>query len=192
YMILDSLSFNKLYSGYSIDPVTNEKNNEDLRRTLWFNTYGSGGSIYYRYVFSDSKHRYAPDNRNRVDYIPVTTSMMYLIRAECNARLGNLQLALDDINTLRMHRYKTDTYSKITVSDLNNSQQAVLEEVLLERRRELYGKELRLFDVKRLGLPVTHELGNSESSVPAHSPKLVWPIHYSYIELNPEMKQNPR
>ncbi len=117
---------------------------------------------------------------------------MYVTRAECNARLGSLQEALDDINTVGVNRYKTGTYTDITLADLGNSQEAVLDAVLKERRRELYGKELRLFDIKRLHLPVTHSLSSLKISVPADDSRFVLPILDYYIDLNPEIEQNDR
>lgn len=192
YYKLDTVTFNQLYSGYARvnDSVIN---NYDLRRTLWFNNFNDNGNLTgdrATYVFNNN--RYAVDAAI-VDYIPVSTPEMYLIRAESNARLGNLQDALNDINKIRLNRFKTGTYTPMTLSGLD--QNAVLDQVLLERRRELYGKELRLFDVKRLGLPVVHvKPGTMDRAwqVPANDPKLVWPIFYQYIELNPEIVQNPR
>ena len=115
-----------------------------------------------------------------------------MIRAECNARLNNLQKAVDDINLVRTKRYKTGTYTAMTLADLGSNAANVLKEVLLERRRELYGQELRLFDIKRLHLPVTHYLNSRRLDLPADDPKMVWPIFTKYIELNPELEQNTR
>lgn len=195
YMKLDTVTFNNLYSGYTRinDSVVD---NKDLRRTLCFNLItenGTPASSHVSFVFNSTSARYSADNAN-FDYIPISTPEMYLIRAESNARLGNLQKALDDINKIRDHRYRTGSYVHLSVSDVGGDQ-AVLNEVLLERRRELYGKELRLFDIKRLGLPVSHVIPgtiNVGYSVPANDPKLIWPIHYSYISQNPELEQNPR
>ena len=194
YMKLDTISFNNLYSGYTRvnDSVFN---NFDLRRTLWFDMFDVNGKLLRdraTYVFNN--YRYSVDAAI-VDYIPISTPEMFLVRAECNARIGtgNLTAAINDINTIRMNRYKTGTYTPITVSGMN--QATVLNEVLLERRRELYGKELRLFDDKRLGLPVAHvKPGTMINSLnlPANDPKLVFPIYYEYISLNPEIIQNPR
>ncbi|MCK0130829.1 RagB/SusD family nutrient uptake outer membrane protein [Flavobacteriaceae bacterium F08102] len=195
YMKLDTTTFNKLYSGFTrINDSVAE--NQDLRRTLWFDKFTSRGmprDSHVSFVFNRTSARYSADNAN-FDYIPISTPEMYLIRAECNARLGNLQEALDDINTIRDHRYLTGSYVHLSLSDVGGNQE-VLDEVLLERRRELYGKELRLFDVKRLGLPVSHVTPGKLTegySVPANDPKLIWPIHYSYISQNPELEQNPR
>ncbi|MBW7840667.1 MAG: hypothetical protein H3C36_13750, partial [Chitinophagaceae bacterium] len=49
--------------------------------------------------------------------------------------------------------------------------------------------------IKRLGLPVNHLKPGTDLpgfNVPARDPKLIWPIFYHNIELNPEIEQNPR
>lgn len=192
YAMLDSVTFNALYSGFNrISAVLVD--NYDLRRVLWFEGFNVSGVINRdRLTYTFARNRYKTDAAI-VDYVPIATPEMYLTRAECRARLDDLKGALDDVNAIRLKRYKTGTYTAITPSDLANNKDQVLQEVLLERRRELYGKDLRLFDVKRLGLPVTHMLGEEETvSVPANDQKLIWPIYYNYIVLNPEMEQNQR
>lgn len=192
YMKLDTLTFNSLYSGYARvnDSVIN---NFDLRRTLWFTGFNSNGTLIRdRATYVYNNYRYSVDAAI-VDYIPVSTPEMYLVRAESNARNGHLQEALNDVNKIRTNRFKTGTYTPLTVGSM--TQAAVINEVLLERRREMYGKELRLFDDKRLGLPVAHVVPGTlvkSWTVPANDPKLIFPIYYEYIVLNPEMVQNPR
>lgn len=192
YMKLDTLTFNSLYSGYARvnDSVIN---NFDLRRTLWFTGFNSNGTLIRdRATYVYNNYRYSVDAAI-VDYIPISTPEMYLVRAESNARNGHLQEALNDVNKIRTNRFKTGTYTPLTVGSM--TQAAVINEVLLERRRELYGKELRLFDDKRLGLPVAHVVPGTlvkSWTVPANDPKLIFPIYYEYIVLNPEMVQNPR
>jgi len=194
YMILDSASFNKLYPGFTkVGTVTT---NNDLRRTLRFAGFNAAGSITGKVltytVTYNTWYKTDGSNSSGADNIHIGTPEMYLTRAECNARLNNLQKALDDINLIRTKRFKTGTYTPMTLADLGNSQNNVINEVLLERRRELYGKELRLFDIKRLHLPVTHYIGSYRLDLPADDPKLVWPIFTQYIQLNPELEQNPR
>nr|WP_299672566.1 RagB/SusD family nutrient uptake outer membrane protein [uncultured Polaribacter sp.] len=194
YMQLDTITFNTLYSDYTIVDTTTTQN-RDLRRPLWFSNLNENGKLLSErvaYVFSDASHRYAVDNDGNVDYTSVATPEMYVTRAESNARLGKLQEAINDINELRKHRFKTGSYTDVTLTDLENNQQKVIEETLLERRRELYGKDLRLFDIKRLQLAVEHSLGSETKSVPANDPKLIWPVHYEYLNLNPEIGQTPR
>lgn len=194
YMILDSASFNKLYPGFT--RVGTVVTNNDLRRTLKFSGFNAAGSITgktltYTVTYT-SWYKTDGSNSSGADNIHIGTPEMYLIRAECNARLNNLQKALDDVNLIRTMRYKTGSYTLVTLAGLGSSQANVLNEVLVERRRELYGKELRLFDIKRLHLPVTHYISSRRLDLPADDPKLVWPIFTQYINLNPELEQNPR
>lgn len=194
YMILDSASFNKLYPGF----VRNGSvmNNHDLRRTLKFTGFNSAGTITgktltYNVTFN-TWYKIDGSNSSLADNIHVGTPEMYMIRAEANARLGNLQKAIDDVNLIRAKRFKTGTATPITLASLGSNQTNVLNEVLAERRRELYGKELRLYDIKRLRLPVTHYISSLRLDLPADDPKLVWPIFPKYIEMNPEIQQNQR
>ncbi len=199
YMFVDTTTFNQIYPGYSRNGA--EYENYDLRRTLWF--YGwnstctskiSNYAYNFRYYGNYPTYRYGIDGTKSdgAYNISVTTCEMYLTRAECNARLGYLQEALNDINTLALKRYRIGTYEEVTLASLGNSQEAVLDAVLKERRRELYGKELRLYDIKRLHIPMTHYLGSLKITVPADDPRFVLPIFYKYIETNPELEDNDR
>lgn len=77
------------------------------------------------------------------------TNEAYLIRAECNARLGNLKDAIKDINALLRNRYKIGTY----VDFVSTDRDAVLRKVLLERRKELpFTGLIRWQDLRRLNL----------------------------------------
>ena len=71
---------------------------------------------------------------------------MYLIRAECAARLGNLQKSIADINELMGKRYKTGTFSHYAVTTYED----VMTTILRERRKELVFRGLRWPDLKRL------------------------------------------
>lgn len=77
----------------------------------------------------------------------ITVDEQYLIRAECNARLGNFQTAVDDLNTLLIKRFKSGTYVPYTVNSVD-----ILGTVLKERRKELVMRGLRWSDLKRLNL----------------------------------------
>ncbi|PRD56695.1 RagB/SusD family nutrient uptake outer membrane protein [Sphingobacterium gobiense] len=62
-----------------------------------------------------------------------TTAEMYLIKAECLARLNRVPEALTAVNTLRAKRMKPGAWVNISATDNNNALQKILE----ERRREL-------------------------------------------------------
>ncbi len=75
------------------------------------------------------------------EVIGMTTAEMYLIKAECEARAGNADVAAEDLKTLRRTRFLTDAAAE----DIGGS----VQEVLDERFREL-GAVWRFFDLKRL------------------------------------------
>jgi hypothetical protein len=198
YMFITINRLNELYPDYTVD-ADGVYTNYDLRRALKFNAIGTNGMISaalqksnkITYVFNNNTYRYKKES-STANSLSVATPEMYLTRAECNARIGNLQKAFDDVNAIRIKRYATIEYADLTLNEFSFDQQQVIDRVLLERRRELYGNELRLFDIKRLGISFNHTLGSKTINVPAGDPRLIWQIYPPYIELNPELQQNDR
>jgi hypothetical protein len=94
----------------------------DLRKTLFFSDNGDG-SHFFRGSYE----------QNLAPFIGLATDEIYLIRAECEARLGKTSQAMDDLNTLLITRWKTGTFIPYTAS----SQQDALSQILTERRRSL-------------------------------------------------------
>ena len=78
---------------------------------------------------------------------------MYLIRAECSARTGNIAGAMGDLDTLWSHRCDSATFVPFTVPPLRKA----LDTILLERRKELAFRGLRWTDLRRLNLDPTRE-----------------------------------
>lgn len=109
----------------------------DLRRTIFFKNNGNG-----TYGFKGSYEGSASL------FSGIATDEVYLMRAECAARLNDLQQAVKDLNSLLNKRYRTGTFTPIIAT----TQAAVLERVLLERRKELLMRGLRWMDVKRLNV----------------------------------------
>jgi len=111
---------------------------------------------------------------NYFDNIPVVRlTDLYLMRAECNFRLNTAIGAdpLDDINVLRERAGPED------LEDLT------LDAILLERSKELAFEGFRLHDLKRTKKNI--------GSLPYNSPKMVFPIPYREISVNPALVQNP-
>lgn len=121
---------------------------------------------------------------------------MYLNRAEANAKLGNDQLAIDDINELRQ-RAGIPTYE---LGDLPAGK-TVLNLVLEERRMELMFEGHRKFDIFRNGLtldrryPGTHDRGADATvrmTIPADDKAIIELIPQEEIDRYPvELVQNP-
>lgn len=114
----------------------NSYNNSDLRKKAFFRS----SPPYYLF-----KGSYTGNTNNY--FTGITTAEMYLTRAECNARLGNISNAMSDLNTLMRKRWdNTIPYPEITAV---NEVDAV-NKILSERRKELYMRGLRWMDIKRL------------------------------------------
>lgn len=124
----------------------------------------------------------------------VRTSELYLIRAECNARLGRIDEANDDLNTLRKNRFKIADYTDVNIRD----QTALLTFVKEERRREMAADAERLFDIKRYnlydqdGIAITRNYNGETITVLPNSKNWVLPIAEKYRHINPEIQPNPR
>jgi hypothetical protein len=120
---------------------------------------------------------------------------MYLIRAEANAKLGNQQLALDDVNVIRK---RAGIPNAGLWSTANLSGKTALDVVLAERKLELAWEGHRKFDVFRNGYslnrmyPGTHIANeNSFLTVPATSNAIIEYIPEQQITLsNGVLKQN--
>jgi len=123
----------------------------------------------------------------------VTVDEMFLTRAECNARLGNVQDAMADLNTLLVKRWKTGTFVKYTAT--NNVD--ALNQILVERRKELIFRGTRWIDLRRLNqdpqyaITLTRNINGQVFTLPANDPRYAMPIPPNELLYNP-IQQNPR
>lgn len=117
---------------------------------------------------------------------------IYLIKAECLARLDKLGEATDVLNNLLATRWKANTY----VPFGSNDSKIVLRKILDERRKELIARGLRWTDLRRLNkdpdfaITIFRKLNGMTYELKPQSLKYVWPIpdneiRYSGIEQNP-------
>lgn len=77
----------------------------------------------------------------------LATDELYLIRAECYARTGNIPEAMEDLNTLMKKRWNN---SVPYVSFEADNETDALTIILAERRKELVTRGLRWSDLRRL------------------------------------------
>ncbi|KEQ29119.1 hypothetical protein N180_09740 [Pedobacter antarcticus 4BY] len=152
----------------------------DLRKTLFFRNKGND-----TYQF---KGTYIPGTI----FNGLATDEMYLIRAECAARAGQVSNALVDLNTLRMSRWDT-TYVPLTANDADE----VLKMVLTERRRELLFRGLRWMDLRRLNKDsrfaqiLTRSLNGQEYTLPPRDLRYTLLVPREVLE-RVDIPQNPR
>lgn len=108
----------------------------------------------------------------------------YLLRAEAYLLKGDMQGAANDINALR----ERANASAISAGDVD------LDFLLDERMRELYGEEMRMLTLTRMGKLYDRNVKYNEKSgktiEPYHN---LWPIPFQEIERNIEatIDQNP-
>lgn len=123
----------------------------------------------------------------------MATPEIYLIAAECEARIGNKDNAMKYINELRDHRILNNV--DLTAADNKEALKLVLE----ERRRELtFVGCTRLIDLKRLNREpefaktIVHEVNGVEYKLEPNSPKYILPIPPTVLRFNPNMTPNNR
>lgn len=157
----------------------------DKRKTSWVASKIVNG-ISYSYPF---KYKKRPESATDVKLSEYTVLLrlaeLYLIRAECRTRLGELSAAISDVDAIRQRAglpLISNTHVGINADDL-------LATILHERRTE-YFAELghRWMDLKRTGQTdsVLQSLKQGWKSSAA-----LWPIPATQISLNPSLVQNP-
>jgi hypothetical protein len=117
--------------------------------------------------------------------IMIRLSEILLNKAEAHARLNQNQLALSDLQNIRER-------ANPNADLLNLSGQALIDEILLERRRELAFEGHFLFDLARNGLSIIRNDGCNISICQLDYPnnRFILPIPQSSILINENMVQN--
>jgi len=124
------------------------------------------------------------------DYIYLRAASMYYIEAEAYARSGNEALArktLYDITVTRDPTYVLST----------NTGNALINEIILQKRIELWGEGYAWFDMKRLGVALTRDYVGSNHpafgkfNIPVGDNKFIFQIPQAEIDANPLIVQNP-
>lgn len=123
---------------------------------------------------------------NLVNWKALRTGEMYLIRAEARALQGSTKEAsgLADLNELRAARINGYTTVSVTGQEL-------LDEIALERRKELLGEGHRWFDLKRTTRTLTRTdpvLMSTKITLAPTAREWVWPIPQVEIDANQNIK----
>lgn len=108
----------------------------DLRSVIFYKLHPTAGNI-------NPKIGYTGINQL---FTGLATDEVYLIRAECLARTGQVQEAMNELNILLKNRWKTNSFIPIQAANADDALQKILE----ERRKELPFRGLRWTDLRRL------------------------------------------
>lgn len=163
------------------DKLTALYSANDIRATAYIGTTSRGRVV--RKFFQSSR------GGSIVDLKGIRTAEMYLIRAEARAELNDLAGAAADINTLRTARITG--YTPITYADKTTA----IDDILLERFKELAFEGFRFYDLKRRGVSLQRNASDVDSplwqTLAAGNFRFAYPIPAQEILANRKMIQNP-
>ena len=119
--------------------------------------------------------------------ISIRASEMYLIESECEAELGNYPNAQEAL-------YLIQSRSIPGVSKSTKVGQDLIDEILLERRKELFGEGFRWNDIKRRSLPFVrtgdHWVDFNFGPTDNDYYRLTFPLPQSEIDANSKISQS--
>jgi tetratricopeptide (TPR) repeat protein len=153
----------------------------DLRKSVFFESTSTG----YHFIGSYSGSPYQI-------FTGLATDEVYLMRAECNARLGNVDSALSDLNKLMRTKWSESLFIPFTA----NSSEEALQLVLHERRKELEFRGLRWMDIKRLnkegaGITLLRNVDGQVYTLPPDDKRYALPLPLDIVN-STGVKQNPQ
>jgi tetratricopeptide (TPR) repeat protein len=185
-----TLSDNPLYSGpspaYVDSNLYKSYNSNDLRKKLFFKVNATGQTTFCGYYTGGSASTQAHV------FGGIAIDEVYLIRAECYARAGNISSAMNDLNKLMATRWKTGTFIPFTAANTTDA----LALVLSERRKETPFRGLRWPDLRRLNseganITLMRTVNGQQYTLPPNDPRYALPIPPDVIALS-GMTQNER
>ena len=166
YALIDTV----LYASYD---------SNDLRRSVFY--FSNGGNKSFKGSYSSGRYTF---------FSGIATDELYLIRAECEARLEKVAEALDDLNTLLEKRYIMGKFIPV----INLNEQQALDYILSERRKELTMRGLRWIEIKRLNkenhnIGLKRILGTTVFTLPPNDGRFALPLPQDVINIT-GMQQN--
>nr|WP_294788714.1 RagB/SusD family nutrient uptake outer membrane protein [uncultured Flavobacterium sp.] len=174
---------------YNRAPLSNDLLSSFGTTDLRYDYYTIAGNIGISPTYTGRGFGIATYSNTNGINVGVSVPEMYLIAAECYARAGQTQKAVDYLNILRAKRFRANAAYQVSAS---TSAQA-LNLVLTERQKEFIGRGFRWFDQRRLNLDPAFQKtytrvfkGNTFTLAP-NSDGYVFPINQNYIDLNPEL-----
>lgn len=158
----------------------------DLRKQIFFNSNNINDIIFKGYYAGKAGSFFAG----------IATDELYLIRAECEVRLGELNTGLSLLNRLIETRWKKGMFVPYQAS---NEEEALIM-VLKERRKQLIKRGLRWPDLRRLNKDprfaqtLVREIDTGSEvqrfQLEPNAVQYVYPIPYPVLELY-KYEQNP-
>jgi tetratricopeptide (TPR) repeat protein len=164
----------------------------DLRLNLYSPTYQYGDANPYGRL-----RKYAAQYTR----FGLELSELYLLRAECKARLNDLTGAIEDVETLRKNRMPVGDAT--VPSNIAGNQVALIKFILEERIREFANEGYRWFDMRRLSVDpnaeiaatvktthISYDDSNVATTYNLRPERLTLRFPIAYINANPGMENN--
>ena len=144
--------------------------------------YRSTAAGYYQYRRGDN-----------MNIGGLRTTEVYLIRAECYARQGELQKAMNDLNALRVKRIVARVYQPLTAT----TRLEAINHIRHERDAELLGSDMMFYDMRRFNTETEYQrtmVKKDEDGIirtlRPESELWVLPFPMNVTRFNPNLKQN--
>lgn len=165
------------------EELYNSYDSNDLRKEIFFMSTDRG--YFFRGNYSGG---------SGYNFAGLTTAEVYLNKAECYARLGDVASALKELNYLLEFRWdKKVGFEPFYEADVN----VVLGIVLSERRKELVARGTRWSDLRRWNnagnvITLKRKVGDMEYRLLPNDSRYTLPIPYDVMAFHPDWPQNQR
>jgi hypothetical protein len=119
---------------------------------------------------------------------------VYLMKAECLARNGDVTGAMAMVNTLRKKRILPSTYANLTASTSEEAVKIIID----ERARELMNTQNRFWDMRRLNTETafaktyTRDFNSQTYSIAPDSHIFIMPFAKTATDRNESLQQNTK
>lgn len=143
--------------------------NHDLRPQAFFGR-GTEGRYYRKMMYGSTAVDMYP-------FVGLATDEVYLIKAECAARIGELKIARETLQALLENRFLPRHDFRFE----NLNKQQLIDLILSERRKELVWRSARWNDLKRLAkdgrdIVIERVMDGERYVLEPESPRYVFPI----------------
>ena len=155
---------------------------EDRRKVVFFIDNGDG-SFSFKGNYTGGIHLFTG----------LATDEVFLNKAEAAVRLGKVQEALDELNTLLASRYVQNEFEEITIT----APEELLRLILQERKKQLMYRGTRWSDLRRLNTDVrfretlNREINGEVYTLAPGDPRYLFLIPARSVNLS-NIPQNPR
>lgn len=156
------------------ESLLNLYSSEDLRLKIYFLSANGGFVVNKNYV-----------GNGFYPFTGLATDEVYLVKAECAARRGDVDVSMKILNTLLINRFPSTKFMPVNAT----SPQQAFDIVLKERRKELVWRGARWEDLKRLNkeganITITRLLNGVTYSLLPNDPKYIFAIPSGEIALS--------